>query len=123
MSSEAEKVVNDFCASFMKKNIDEIMAYFTDDAVYHNMPMAPDKGKDAIKKTISNYLNMANRVEFKILHHASNGNFVFNERIDMFDIGEKRIELPVAGFFEVKGNKVALWRDYFDMQQFTKQMS
>ena len=123
MANEAEKIVNDFCKSFERKNIEEIMGYFSDDAVYHNMPMEPAKGKDAIRKTINSFLPGSDKISFKILHTASNGNIVFNERIDMFDIGEKRVELPVAGLFEIKGGKVSLWRDYFDMQSYMKQMA
>ena len=123
MATEAEKVVADFCKSFERKNLDEIMGFFTDDAVYHNMPMEPAKGKDAIRATINSYLPSSDRIVFKILHTASNGNIVFNERMDMFDIGEKRVELPVAGMFEVRGGKITLWRDYFDLQTYMKQMS
>jgi limonene-1,2-epoxide hydrolase len=123
MANEAEKIVNDFCKAFERKNIDEIMGYFTDDAVYHNMPMEPAKGRDAIRTTINSFLPGSDRIEFKILHTASNGNIVFNERIDMIDMGEKRVELPVAGMFEVRGGKITLWRDYFDLQTFTKQMA
>jgi limonene-1,2-epoxide hydrolase len=123
MANEAEKVVNDFCKSFERKNIEEIMGYFSDDAVYHNMPMEPAKGKDAIRKTINSFLPGSDKISFKILHTASNGNIVFNERIDMFDIGEKRVELPVAGLFEIKSGKISLWRDYFDLQSYMKQMA
>jgi len=35
----------------------------------------------------------------------------------------KHVELPVAGVFEIQGGKIAKWRDYFDLQSFTKQMS
>jgi limonene-1,2-epoxide hydrolase len=123
MANEAEKVVNDFCKAFERKNLEEIMGYFSDDAVYHNMPMEPAKGKDAIRKTINSFLPGSDKIQFKILHTASNGNIVFNERIDMFDIGEKRVELPVAGLFEIKAGKISLWRDYFDMQSYLKQMA
>ena len=123
MTNEAEKVVNDFCKAFERKNLEEIMGYFSDDAVYHNMPMEPAKGKDAIRKTINSFLPGSDKISFKILHTASNGNIVFNERIDMFDIGEKRVELPVAGLFEIKAGKISLWRDYFDMQSYMKQMA
>ena len=123
MANEAEKIVNDFCKAFERKNIDEIMGYFTDDAVYHNMPMEPAKGTAAIKATINSFLPGSDKIEFKILHTASNGNIVFNERIDMIDMGEKRVELPVAGMFEVRAGKITLWRDYFDLQTFTKQMA
>jgi len=123
MANEAEKIVADFCKAFERKNIDEIMGYFSDDAVYHNMPMEPAKGKPAIKETINSFLPGSDRIEFKILHTASNGNIVFNERIDMIDMGEKRVDLPVAGMFEVRGGKITLWRDYFDLPTYTKQIS
>ena len=123
MANDAEKVVADFCQAFTRKNIDEIMGYFTDDAVYHNMPMEPARGKDAIRATINSFLPGSDRIEFKILHTASNNNIVFNERMDMFDMGEKRVEVPVAGMFEVRGGKITLWRDYFDLQTYTRQIS
>ena len=123
MSTEAERIVNDFCKAFARKNIDEIMGFFTDDAVYHNMPMEPLKGTEAIRTAINSFLPGSDRIEFKILHTASNNNIVFNERMDMFDIGEKRIEVPVAGMFEIRGGKITLWRDYFDLQTYTKQMA
>ena len=125
MSAEAEKIVNELCKSFESKDLDKIMPFFAEDAVYHNMPIEPVKGTAAIRETIDNYLNMASRVEFKILKTASVGDVVFNERIDMFDIGlePKRIELPVAGVFEVRNGKITLWRDYFDIQSFTRHLS
>jgi limonene-1,2-epoxide hydrolase len=123
MATEAEKIVNDFCKAFARKNLEELVGYFTDDAVYHNMPMEPAKGKDAIRKTINTFLPMATSIEFKILKSVSAGNVVMNERVDMFDMGGKRIELPVAGVFEIQNGKISLWRDYFDLQSWTKQVS
>ena len=59
-----------------------------------------------------------------MLKTASAGNVVFNERVDIFDLGGgKTISLPVAGVFEVSGTKISAWRDYFDMAMYTKQMS
>jgi limonene-1,2-epoxide hydrolase len=125
MGSEAEKIVNDFCKAFERKNIDEIMGYFTDDAVYHNMPMQPVTGKAAIRATIDSFMPKSDKdkITFKILHTGSSGNVVFNERVDMFDVGAKHLELPVAGVFEIRGGKIAMWRDYFDLQSYTRQMA
>ena len=122
MAVESEKVVNDFCKSWERRNLDEIMGFFTEDAVYHNIPMPPAKGRDAIRATISSFLPMASAVEFKILKSLAAGNVVMNERVDIFQMGPKRIELPVAGVFEVNGSKIAAWRDYFDLAMWTKQM-
>jgi limonene-1,2-epoxide hydrolase len=122
MASDSEKVVNDFCAAWKRRNLDEIMAFFAEDAVYHNMPMEPAKGTAAIRNVINTFLPMASAVEFKILHSAAAGNVVINERVDIFQMGPKKIELPVAGVFELRNGKIAAWRDYFDMAAWTRQM-
>jgi limonene-1,2-epoxide hydrolase len=124
MATDAEKVVTEFCNAWPRKNLDELLAFFTDDAVYHNIPLEPAKGKAAIRGVINTFLPMAKSVQFKVLKSASAGNLVFNERVDVFDLGNgKTISLPVAGVFEVTGSKISAWRDYFDMQMYTKQMS
>ena len=121
MPSDAEKVVSDFCKAWSRRYLDEILGYFTEDAVYHNVPVDPAKGKKAIAGVINSFLPMASHVEFRVMKSASNGNIVFNERMDIFHMGQKVVELPVAGVFEVTNGKISLWRDYFDMQMFTKQ--
>lgn len=124
MATDAEKIVTDFCNAWPRKNVEELLAFFTDDAVYHNIPVEPAKGKEAIRGVINMFLPMAKSLHFKVLKSASAGNVVFNERIDVFDLGNgKTISLPVAGVFEVTGSKISAWRDYFDMATYTKQMS
>ncbi|HYB90650.1 MAG TPA: limonene-1,2-epoxide hydrolase family protein [Candidatus Binataceae bacterium] len=123
MATESEQVVDRFIAAWSRRNLEEIMTFFADDAVYHNIPMAPARGKEAIRAVINMFLPMARAVEFKVLNSASAGAIVFNERIDIFDMGAKRVELPVAGVFEVRGGKIAAWRDYFDLAAWTSQMS
>jgi limonene-1,2-epoxide hydrolase len=124
MATDAEKIVTDFCNAWPRKNVEELLAFFTDDAVYHNIPLESAKGKDAIRGVINTFLPMARSLHFKVLNSAGNGNIVFNERVDIFDLGNgKTISLPVAGVFEVTGSKISAWRDYFDMATYTKQMS
>jgi len=123
MATEAEKIVTEFCNAWPRKNIDELLGFFTDDAVYHNMPFEPARGKDAIRAAINTFLPMAKSLHFKVLKTASAGNVVFNERVDVFDLANgKTISLPVAGVFEIAGSKISAWRDYFDMATYTRQM-
>ena len=78
MAADTEKIVNDFCKTWNRRNLEEIMAYFADDAVYHNMPVEPAKGKDAIRNTINTFLPGSTYVEFKILHTAASSDIVFS---------------------------------------------
>lgn len=123
MSAENEAVVRNFCTAFARRNLDELLGFFTPDAVYHNIPLEPVKGADAIRTTFEMFMGPAEKAEFEILHMASVGNVVLNERVDRFVIAGKQVALPVAGVFEIRGGKIAAWRDYFDMQMYTKQIS
>mgnify|MGYP003393771244 CR=1 FL=1 len=123
MSVENEKLVTDFCVSWSGKNVEEILSYLTDDCFYHNIPMEPCVGKGAIRKFVEPFLKEAQSAVFEIKHTTSAGNVVMNERVDRFVMGPKKMELPVAGVFEIRGGKISAWRDYFDLTSFTKQMS
>ncbi len=121
MASESEKLVNDFCQAWSRMNLDEIMGYFAEDAVYHNIPMSPASGKPAIRQAINTFLPLAQAVEFRVLKTASAGNVVFNERVDSFQMRGRRVEIPVAGVFETGDGKISAWRDYFDLATWTRQ--
>jgi limonene-1,2-epoxide hydrolase len=113
----SEQVVRAFCEAFTRRDLDEILSYFTDDAVYHNIPMEPATGKDAIRGVLEMFVPGSPEIEFSMLNVASNGDVVFTERVDRMSIAGNKVALPVAGVFEVRDGKIAAWRDYFDMQQ------
>jgi limonene-1,2-epoxide hydrolase len=117
MSAENEKVVTGFCQAWSRMKLDEILGFMTEDAVYHNIPMQPARGKAAIRAVIEGFLKMSEAIEFKIMHTASAGNVVMNERVDSFVYkGGKKGSVPVVGVFEVSGGRISAWRDYFDMK-------
>jgi len=120
----AEKTVRDFCSAVPHRTSAELIDFFTADAVYHNIPVDPVRGKDAIQATLAQFLDISTGAEFEILALAAAGNKVLTERIDRFTINGKHIEIPVMGTFEIAADgKISAWRDYFDMQQFMKQMA
>ena len=123
MESDNLALVRRFCEAWSRRDAGKILGFFTEDGVYHNMPMDPLKGKAAIRPILDFIINPAQKIEFEIKHVASVGDLVFTERVDRFEMGEKRVVLPVAGVFEVRGGKIAAWRDYFDMAAWTKQTS
>ena len=115
-------VVREFCESWATGNLDTLMAFFTDDAMYHNIPVAPVNGKDAIRQTIAGFTAGVDRVEFRVLNIVGEGDVVLTERVDAFITPATTIELPVMGAFEVVEGKIRAWRDYFDLNQFMSQL-
>ena len=123
MASEAPiDTVRRFCAAWADGDLDAIMAFFADDAVYHNIPVAPVVGTEVIRQTIAGFTASAKLVEFEVRNIAAAGDVVLTERVDIFHLESARIELPVMGTFEVAGGKITAWRDYFDMNQFMSQL-
>ena len=118
---DTEQIVRDFCAAWGRADLEHIMGAFTDDAVYHNIPMPPLKGKAEIENFIKGFLaGSPDGIDFDIKLQVASGNLVFNERVDSFEMAEKKIAAPVCGVFELTDDgKIAAWRDYFDMGQFT----
>ena len=122
--SEQENValIQRFCDSWSDYDIDAILEYFTDDAIYHNMPIQPVQGKDAIKGMIEQFMSAFTGSEWIVKHISAAGDAVLTERVDKF-IGDKSMALQVMGVFEIKDGKIAAWRDYFDLAEWTNQMA
>ena len=118
----SERLIRDFCDAWSRRDIDELLGYFTEDAIYHNIPVDPAKGHDAIRAVMMLFVPMSKEITFEIKHLAEEGNVVLTERIDRFVMEGGTIELPVMGVFEVQGGKIKAWRDYFDMQQYMSQI-
>ena len=118
------EVVRRFCAAW-SDNIGaaELAAFFTDDAVYHNIPLEPITGREAIANTIASFIRPGppgiEGIEFRVINIAADGPVVMTERVDAFKLADRSFELPVMGAFEVTDGKISAWRDYFDMNQFT----
>ena len=117
------ELVERFCGLWEKNDLDGIIECFTPDAVYHNIPLDPVDGVDAIRATIAGFTAGVERVEFRVLHLAAAGDVVLTERVDAFVLPDRTIELPVMGTFEVEDGRIAAWRDYFDLNQFMTQMT
>ncbi|MBB5912255.1 limonene-1,2-epoxide hydrolase [Nocardia transvalensis] len=112
------KLVTAFCAEWGTGTPESIAEYFSDEAVYHNIPMEPLAGKAAILEFLRGFIGGFGNIDFVVHHQAEVGNTVLNERTDRFSIGDKKVELPVMGTFEVRDGKIVAWRDYFDMAPF-----
>ena len=95
-------VVRRFCAAWGTEDLDTIIGFFTDDAVYHNIPVAPVVGPTAIKATIEGFSGGVESIEFRLDAIAADGPIVLTERLDVFTFPKGRVELPVMGTFEIR---------------------
>jgi limonene-1,2-epoxide hydrolase len=121
------EVVRRFCAAWSDDMAaDDLAAFFTDDAIYHNIPLAPVTGREAIANNFATFIRPGppgiDGLELRIINIAADGPVVMTERVDVFTLPDKSFELQIMGVFEVIDGRIKAWRDYWDMNQFTSRM-
>ena len=121
--SERTALVRRFIETWKTRDLERILTFFSDDCVYHNIPVEPVKGPAAIRSVLQSFASMATAIEWELHQIAeTESGVVLTERTDKFEIGGRWLALPVMGAFEIRDGKICAWRDYFDMAQFTKQL-
>jgi limonene-1,2-epoxide hydrolase len=121
MTRSADELVTEFCKKWTTPDPEELAGYFTEDAVYHNIPMEPVQGREAIKEFIAGFMA---GFDFQVHRQVSDGDLVMNERTDVMRRKDgEPIPLPVTGVFEVENGQIKAWRDYFDMATITNAFS
>ncbi len=117
-------IVRDFIAAWNLNDMDRVMTFFSADCIYHNIPIEPVQGADAIRAVIRGFAGAGSKIDWVIprIAETSDG-VVLTERTDRFQFGDRSVELPVMGAFELSDGKISAWRDYVDMAQFQAQMA
>ena len=118
-----EDIVREFIRTWSTLDPDRIVAFFADDGVYHNMPMAPVSGRAQLRGFIAGFVKNWTVTDWEIVNLVSAGPIVIAERMDRTKVGEKNVDLPCCGVFELEGGKIKVWRDYFDMATYTRALT
>lgn len=120
-----DEIITNFVREFdaPAPNAVQLGGYFSDDAVYHNIPMKPVAGRAAIEKVLGGMASTMQSAGWEVRHQVATGNVVMNERVDRFNVNGKAVEIPVMGVFELQDGKITAWRDYFDLAMFQSQMA
>jgi limonene-1,2-epoxide hydrolase len=117
-------LVRDFISAWEARDVAGILSRMTHDAIYLNVGLSEARGHEAIRATITPFLQGANAVRWTITHIAeTDSGVVLTERLDEFVMGGKTLSVPVMGAFEFEGGLISAWRDYFDLPGFQSQMS
>ncbi|MCE9515158.1 MAG: nuclear transport factor 2 family protein [Mycobacterium sp.] len=106
-------------SALQAQDIDAAGAVLDENLVYENVGFPTIRGRARAMKL---FRGMEGRARFEVKTHriAVNGSTVLTERTDALVFGPVRLQFWVCGVFEVRDGRITLWRDYFDMFDFTK---
>jgi limonene-1,2-epoxide hydrolase len=97
--------------------VDEMMSFFSEDAVYTDGPRGTYRGVDAIRAETEAILQLVPSTTADVKQLVARGNTVMVERVDIFEMQGKTFEVEIAGVFEIgEDGRIARWRDYYDMR-------
>jgi limonene-1,2-epoxide hydrolase len=112
-----------FVAAWEARDVDAILSMMTPDARYLNVGLPEAVGHEAIRGFIAPFLAGAANVAWTVRHIGETADgTVLTERMDVFDLNGRNLEIPVMGVFEFRDNRICAWRDYFDVPAFQRQM-
>lgn len=114
-------VVRSFIAAWNANDIQSVVNHLHPEVIYHNIPVASICGRAAVHSYLTSKGGF-DWVNWQLLAIAESGNKVLTERIDDFGIGGASISLPVMGTFEIEGELIRAWRDYFDLDSYRRQL-
>lgn len=119
------RIADTFFGHWNANRIDDALGMLSDDVLYDNVPLPDIVGRHAVGEFHRGFgIGTVFLLDWKIVHIAAAGNVVLNERIDIFRHRDGGIiRLPVMGTLTVENGKITVWRDYFDLADFERQLA
>ena len=118
-----EAIIRRFIDAWSRLDPAELAAYFSEDGVYHNVPMHPVTGRANIEQMIRTFTASWTATRWELRNVLAAGNVVMAERIDRTQAGGRSVALPIVGVFELERGEIKIWRDYFDLGTYVQALS
>ena len=123
MSSTPLEIVRQFMTLMEPLNYDEALKLVSATCEYTNPPpIGTVHGPAGIRAVLEPFFGPTNENEFRVLREAAAGPVVILERLDRHLFGDKWVELPVTGVYEVHDGLITYWRDYYDAPTILSQL-
>lgn len=109
-----EEVVRAQLNAWATLDAEKILSYFSDEAVLVD-PTGTYRGLGEVRSWVHGHVKRMDHADLEVLNVAVNDSLVMVERVDRFIYDSKNVSARCMGAFEVAGDKIIAWRDYFDV--------
>lgn len=117
-------IVRGFCEAWATHDVDAVIAPLAETIVWENVPIGIVSGKAAVAQRLRRIFARATRFEWHVLDIAlSASGHVLTERLDVIFVEGRRIDIRLMGIFGLEGDRIVLWRDYFDLESYKRDMA
>jgi limonene-1,2-epoxide hydrolase len=124
MGNSPESIVRDFLAAFTDRNVDKLVGFFSDDAVFFDGPRGVHRGKETIRSEFEAELAMGfESIKIDVNSLVANDEIVMIEGVENYIIGGKPFSLETIGAFNINTDGlITRWRYSYDLKPLTEQL-
>jgi limonene-1,2-epoxide hydrolase len=118
--SQLKQTLQAIMDATLAQDDERFLEFLTDDVEYqYHVGSRGVQGKEGVRKFMARYRTIAQDVVWRVDRCAESDGCLFIEGYEGYTdkrTGE-RIAHPYMGIMEFRGDKIARWRDYFEMNQ------
>ena len=117
MSSKTD-ILKALIAANLAKDTEALLCHLTDDVEYHyHMTTRPLLGKEWVRRFMDKYRAVTADTLWRVDRTAESADFLMVEGYEEYTDTRSgtRIAHPYMGILEFRGDKIAKWRDYFEL--------
>ena len=116
-------VAHNMVSAWNALDVNGIADLFAEDGRFQSM-MLKDAyvGREAIRAHFAQLLDGATALKLQLRNVAVSAGTVFLERVDFFTYKGRDGSVPVVAVLDIRGGKVAEWREYYDRASLLREM-
>lgn len=120
---QSKQLLQQLKTAIEAKDLDTVENLFTQDIQFQNMAEAKISGRDAAVQAIKVFFDNIESTKWNILSTTIEENRIVFERLNEIKMQNSLVQLPTATILEISNGQISHFRDYFDRQTFSEQLS
>ncbi|GGC69509.1 nuclear transport factor 2 family protein [Hoyosella rhizosphaerae] len=119
IQNDAAAAVRDFLTAIERRDVEAASTFLHDDVAFKLVPFPELRGKADVVRQLRGLLAAIASMHIEMHNIAANGDTVLTERTHTLELGPVPVQLWMCGTFETRNGKITMWRDRFDVAEFT----
>jgi limonene-1,2-epoxide hydrolase len=115
-------VIQSFYKAWAVGDLDQSLAYCTDDLVWDNVPLKQFEGKERVRGFLEKFGRGMSNVRYEIKQYLEVGDSVMIEAVENYEKDGHSVAVPYMACFSFKGQRISEMRDYFDLGTVERQL-
>lgn len=119
-----ETIIDNLIAAIESRDAAAVGDLLAEDVSFENIPEGQAiYGRAAAQAQFADFFTKATKIKWIIERKIISGNTAIIERKNNIYFLGKKVLLPMVSVIEVENDQIKLFRDYFDLQTFIKQLA